>query len=83
MDYPIYRCHKEVTAFKIDQIRTRFFYTEAILYPKDDRLDPVFVNIDYIEKHQPEAGGYWVRYDDGYESYSPATAFEAGYTRIK
>ena len=24
--------------------------------------------------------GYWVIYDDGYESWSPAAAFEAGYT---
>lgn len=28
------------------------------------------------------AGGYFVRYEDGYESWSPAAAFEGGYTRI-
>lgn len=27
------------------------------------------------------AGGYYVRYQDGYESWSPAKAFEEGYTR--
>lgn len=27
-------------------------------------------------------GGFFVRYDDGYESWSPAAAFEGGYTRI-
>lgn len=27
-------------------------------------------------------GGFFVRYDDGYESWSPAGAFEGGYTRI-
>lgn len=27
-------------------------------------------------------GGYYVRYQDGYESWSPAEAFEEGYTRI-
>jgi len=27
-------------------------------------------------------GGYYVRYEDGYESWSPAKAFEEGYTRI-
>lgn len=27
-------------------------------------------------------GGYYVVYEDGYTSYSPAEAFEAGYTRL-
>ena len=27
-------------------------------------------------------GGYYVCYEDGYESWSPAKAFEEGYTRI-
>jgi hypothetical protein len=27
-------------------------------------------------------GGYFVRYEDGYESWSPAKVFEEGYTRI-
>lgn len=26
-------------------------------------------------------GGYFIRYDDGYESYSPKEAFESGYAR--
>lgn len=30
----------------------------------------------------PPAGGFFVRYEDGYESWSPAGAFEGGYTRI-
>jgi hypothetical protein len=31
-------------------------------------------------KHAPQVGGYYVRYPDGYESWSPAKAFEEGYT---
>jgi hypothetical protein len=27
--------------------------------------------------------GYYVRYEDGYESWSPAEAFDAGYTRLE
>ena len=30
-----------------------------------------------------EAGGYYVRYPDGYESWSPAEAFEEGYTLVE
>ena len=30
---------------------------------------------------RPVLGGYYVRYEDGFESWSPAEPFEAGYTR--
>ena len=30
----------------------------------------------------PEVGGYYVVHKDGYKSFSPANAFEEGYTRI-
>ena len=36
----------------------------------------------YLDKHEPQAGGYYVRYADGYESWSPAEAFENGYMPI-
>ena len=35
-----------------------------------------------MDRHKPKAGGYYVVYDDGYKSYSPAKAFEEGYVRI-
>ena len=40
------------------------------------------VSQEYIDKHHPQEGGYYVQYEGGYESYSPAEAFESGYTRI-
>ncbi|MCK9988658.1 MAG: hypothetical protein AzoDbin1_05130 [Azoarcus sp.] len=35
-------------------------------------------------KSPPDSGvgGYYVVYEDGYKSFSPAIAFESGYTRI-
>ena len=36
----------------------------------------------YAEKHDPRAGGYYVLYVDGYSSWSPAEAFEGGYSRV-
>lgn len=41
------------------------------------------VSAAYIGKHNPRPGGYYVRYLDGYESFSPAGAFEAGYSLIE
>lgn len=42
-----------------------------------------YVDIDANARQFPEdgTGGYYVRYEDGYESFSPAGAFESGYTR--
>lgn len=37
---------------------------------------------EWMTKHNPVVGGYLVLYDDGYCSFSPAEAFESGYTRI-
>ena len=36
----------------------------------------------YMNKHNPQEGGYYVVYADGYRSYSPAEAFDEGYTKI-
>lgn len=75
---PRYRCHKVVEAMQITAI------------VDDDgggswlRNDSgvVHVNPSWMARHQPTVGGYFVRYDDGYESFSPAAAFESGYTLI-
>lgn len=40
------------------------------------------VTPEWVSKHAPAVGGYFVMYQDGYTSYSPAAAFEAGYTRV-
>jgi len=114
MSLPRYRCHKEVRAFKIAEVRhdqmpaflrpvcrgsllfgsacgrcerCQFFrehgdWPTATLVPQNPELDPVKVGSAYLAKHRPEAGGYYVRYDDGYESFSKAKAFEEGYTLL-
>ena len=54
----------------------------ATITPADDGFGPFFVDAKYLQRHKPEVGGYYVVYDDGYKSWSPAKAFEEGYTRI-
>lgn len=80
-----YRCHKVVRAGKI----------AALLCGRSDGKGPgatlefadgvatVSVGEKFMSKHDPEEGGYYVVYEDGYESFSPAKAFEEGYTRIE
>ena len=44
---------------------------------------PFKVDHSYIRKHNPQIGGYYVVYEDGYKSFSPAEVFESGYTLIE
>lgn len=52
----------------------------TIIVPVEQGYAPFFVDEEYVRKHNPVAGGYYVVYEDGYKSWSPADAFEKGYT---
>jgi len=52
----------------------------AFLTPEEDGYAEFPVSREYMLKHNPQPGGYYVVYSDGYKSYSPAKAFEEGYT---
>ena len=54
----------------------------GIITPAENGYGPFGVQKSYMDKHDPQVGGYYVVYDDGYKSFSPAKAFEDGYTRI-
>lgn len=72
-----YKCHKTVWAQKISDIEMNpDGSNEAFLWPGQIR-----VGSKYMEKHMPQVGGYYVKYEDGYESFSPAEAFEKGYSK--
>lgn len=45
--------------------------------------DVLEVSPAWLRRHLPVVGGYVVRYEDGYTSFSPAKAFEDGYTLIE
>lgn len=92
IEMPRYRCHKEVWALKIKDIvlQTAEGFTTggmepagALIYPEDGRYAPFSVDQGYIDKHQPVVGGYYVVYKGGYKSFSPAEAFEDGYSLIE
>ncbi len=87
---PRYRCHKEVWALKIERVQfdadtarveNRETDGSALLFVEAPYA-LVRVDATYVRKHEPKAGGYFVVYDDGYRSFSPAEPFEAGYTKL-
>lgn len=79
-NFPRYQCHKQVGALKIKTVIDNPRGVE--LHFKDEGIIPIQMVHPWGEKHKPIAGGYLVAYDDGYLSYSPADAFESGYTPI-
>ncbi len=76
-EMPKYKCHKQVHALKIAEIKEGT--DGAMITPADEGFAPFFVNGEYLKKHSPQVGGYYVVYKDGYKSFSPASAFESGY----
>lgn len=88
-ELPKYKSHKEVWALKIKSIvkdgegENRETDGSAIITPEEEGYAPFRVELDYMRKHNPQVGGYYVVYQDGYKSFSPAEAFEEGNTLIK
>ena len=85
---PQYQCHKKVWALKIAAIKldgegeNRETDGSAIITPVEEGFGSFRVDHDYMRRHKPQVGGYYVVYADGYKSWSPSEAFEEGYTRI-
>lgn len=81
MEMPKYRCHKVVWALKIKMLAERKDGGMSMV-SKEPGYGIVVLSADFVKKHNPQEGGYYVVYKDGYKSFSPAQAFEEGYTRI-
>lgn len=75
-ELPKYQSHKQVWGLKIKSIDGQ------TITPEDEGYGSFDVNAEYLEKHKPEAGGYYVVYEGGYKSFSPAAAFESGNTLV-
>jgi len=88
-EMPKYKSHKVVRALKIAKIVKdseievgRKADGSAMITPAEDGYAPFKVDHDYMARHKPYVGGYYVVYEGGYTSFSPAEAFEDGYTKI-
>lgn len=75
---PAYRSFKVLRAIKILMLDSTPD-GGADITPSEDGVQPFHVSAEYVTKHTPHVSGYFVVYADGYESFSPAQAFESGY----
>ena len=83
IELPKYKCHKVVHAAKITEIESHEnngFGSRTMVFGEVGASQ--FLTDDWKIKHDPQIGGYYVVYEDGYTSFSPTEAFEAGYTKI-
>jgi hypothetical protein len=86
---PRYQSHKQVSALQIKAVvpNPRGFELHFV----DKRFAPHEVPAAWVAKRCPDVlgdaellvGGYLVVYEDGYLSWSPAGAFESGYTLVE
>ena len=81
MEMPNYLCTKKVWALKIQCIEMNQDGS-GLMGVEDKGFAPVEISKEYIDKHNPQCGGYYVVYQGGYKSFSPADAFESGYERL-
>jgi hypothetical protein len=94
MNLPRWRCHKVVGACKIKSISTG---PDSCMITAEEEhvgtfpappgwltraLSSLVSDIKGESSVNELFGGYFVQYDDGYCSWSPAEAFEDGYTPV-
>jgi hypothetical protein len=78
-ELPKYKSHKTVWALKIKDLTEISSDGYVMITPEEEGYNPIVVDKEYMDKHKPSVGGYYVLYEGGYESFSPAKAFERGY----
>lgn len=78
-ELPKYKSHKTVWALKIKDLTEISSDGYVMITPEEEGYNPIVVDKEYMDKHKPSVGGYYVLYEEGYESFSPAKAFERGY----
>lgn len=80
-----YQSHKIVSAARITSVSGNWATADnpfggTRIITLENGVDVSIVGLSQFDR--AEAGGYYVLYPDGYSSFSPADAFEAGYTEI-
>jgi hypothetical protein len=73
--------HKKVLALKIKTVTVGDFGHDVLLTFEDSRYGERIESV--VKKPTPQPGWYFVQYEDGYISFSPADQFEKGNTYPK
>ena len=80
-EMPKYECHNKVWALKIAGI-VGDQHGGVYFEPDEEGYGKVPMSAEYVTKHKPEVGGYYVVGAGGHKSFLPANVFESEYTLI-
>lgn len=85
---PRYECHKRIWALKIKsvwvrQVPWKLHPKQILLLFAEEGYLPRLMSAEWVERHKPKAGGYWVLDEDTGESFVPPEVFETGYTLME
>jgi hypothetical protein len=78
LQMPQYVGHKTVGALQIRSIEPMDGGTHRLCFHGTDQM--LTTEPGWVERHGAQAGGYFVKYEDGYRSWSPQAAFDKAYT---
>ncbi|MNU19524.1 hypothetical protein D3C71_77530 [compost metagenome] len=80
-EMPRYKSHKEVWAMKITHID---YGTRTLTLKSGVFISSVVIDDTWMRNNcdGDVTGGYYVVYDNGHKSWSPAESFEKGYTQV-
>ncbi len=79
-ELPFYKSHKVVQAFKVLEITQKGDGKVLLIGAEYKAL----VDVEYFKRNNRLCVGcYYVKYENGYESWSPCEAFEEGYSRTE
>lgn len=80
---PAFISHKKVWALKIEKVHVdEDGQGVALVFEGNSFAMRAFTSSQLENKPKPQAGMYFVQYEGGYFSFSPADAFEKGYTPV-
>lgn len=85
-----YQSHKVVEAAiiqNVGELNQDYHHRKLAIKNEADGSDVIKVSEEWYKKHSNNGeldlvGGYYVKYPDGYASWSPADAFEDGYMHL-
>jgi len=80
-ELPMYQSTKRVWALLIKDITLKEDGS-AMITPDEEGYATFSVSKEYMNKHTPYVGGYYVQYQNGYESFSPPDVFLEGHFKI-
>lgn len=81
MSLPKWKCHKIVEADQIVEIK--YGIDGARWHLKCGIVIAPIVTAKLTQRGAPKVNDFYVRYNDGYESWSPRQAFEEGYALLE